>query len=183
MVVPCAFHPLWMEWVPRDAGGGFVRRYALGEAPAGAGPGVIKVKLDNGNEVLRTHYHFVLILNPPDWTQALISMKSTQLKYSQRWNNAVLNMKLEGPKGRFVPPRFAQKFTLNSMVEKNDQGQWYSWQVVPCGLLDLDDAYEAAVYKAAKDFHAAVEKGSIKVADEESHASSGAAASDQEIPF
>jgi hypothetical protein len=191
LVVPCAFHPLWIEWTPRNAGGGFVRRYALGEAPPGAGPGVIRVETPEGNEVLRTHYHYVLILHPPDWTCAVVAMKATQLKYSQRWNNVVLNTRIEGPQGRFVPPRFAQKYTLNSIMEKNDQGSWHSWQIVPAGLLNLEDPFERAVYAAGKEFHAAVEKGAVKVDENtttvapasDGEAAAPAAGADKDLPF
>ena len=54
-----------------------------------------KDRLPNGNYLDNTANHFVLVLgdNP---TTALISMKSTQLKVSRKWNSMMMGIKMQG---------------------------------------------------------------------------------------
>ena len=59
-----------------------------------------KDRLPNGNYVEKTASHFVLITNPTAAT-ALISMKSTQLKISRKWNSMMAGIKMKGKNGLF----------------------------------------------------------------------------------
>ena len=51
----------------------------------------------------------------------------------------------------FTPPTFSHKYLLKSVVEQNDQGSWFGWDVSIVGQLSAD---EAIIYAAAKQFSA-----------------------------
>ena len=54
-----------------------------------------KDRLPNGNYLDNTANHFVLVLGKSPST-ALISMKSTQLKISRKWNSMMMGIKMQG---------------------------------------------------------------------------------------
>ena len=54
----------------------------------------------------RLHLTLSLITNNPA-TTALISMKSTQLKISRKWNSMMAGIKMKGKNGLFTPASFS----------------------------------------------------------------------------
>lgn len=165
LVVPCAFQARWVEWKPRDAGGGFVRAFDLGERPVGARKGDIYVKLPNGNDAVKHHYHYVLILDDDEHTAApfpvIIAMKSTDMKVSGDWNARILGAKIPGSGQSY--PRYAQKWRLGTAERTNEKGEWFGFTSLPEGVLDLGQPYDASVWQAAVEFHNLVAGGSVEV--------------------
>ena len=88
-------------------------------------------------------------------------MSSTQLKKSRRWNSLMAQIKLRGPNGMFTPPTYSHLYRLKTVPESNNNGSWYGWSVTNEGMLQDRD-----LYLAAKDFHAAVASGAVKVKTE-----------------
>ena len=97
LVLPCAFQRQYVEWEERGQGSG---------APVsghGADSDILqkvtrdqsnKDRLENGNYVETCANHFVLLLDKElkSGSPALITMKSTQLKKSRRWNSMMMNL-------------------------------------------------------------------------------------------
>ena len=54
-----------------------------------------KDRLPNGNYIEKTASHFVIVSGDSPST-ALISMKSTQLKISRKWNSMMSGIKMKG---------------------------------------------------------------------------------------
>ena len=52
-----------------------------------------------------------MITNPTAAT-ALISMKSTQLKISRKWNSMMAGIKMKGKNGMFTPASFSHEYKL-----------------------------------------------------------------------
>ena len=52
-------------------------------------------------------------------SEALITMKSTQLKKSRKWNSMMLNIRIPGSNGPFNPPSFSHMYKLK--VKKEDK--------------------------------------------------------------
>jgi len=65
-----------------------------------------KDRLPNGNYLENTANHFVVVLGKSPQS-ALISMKSTQLKISRKWNSMMMGIKLQGKNGMFTPPTYS----------------------------------------------------------------------------
>jgi hypothetical protein len=119
-----------------------------------------KDRLLNGNYIENTANHFVVLLgkNP---TTALISMKSTQLKISRKWNSMMMGIKLQGKNGLYTPPTYSHIYKLKTVQLTNDKGTWFGWDVSMIGPVQ-----DKAVYEIAKNFATSVTKGEIQVKHE-----------------
>jgi hypothetical protein len=103
-----------------------------------------------------TANHFVLALgdNP---TTALISMKSTQLKISRKWNSMMMGIKMQGKNGLFTPPTYSHIYKLSTVQMSNDKGTWFGWDVSKVGPVE-----DKNMYDMAKNFATSVGKGEIQ---------------------
>ena len=93
-VIPCGYKREYVEWSDRGEGTSApvaihpVSSGIIKEAKRGAD---FKDRLPNGNYLENTASYFVLT---EDMGQALITMKSTQLKVSRSWNSMMNTIKL-----------------------------------------------------------------------------------------
>jgi hypothetical protein len=115
-----------------------------------------KDRLPNGNYVEKTASHFVLITNPTAAT-ALISMKSTQLKISRKWNSMMAGIKMKGKNGLFTPASFSHAYRLRTVQQSNDKGTWFGWEVQKIGPVSNSE-----LYQQAKAFAESISKGNVK---------------------
>jgi len=117
-----------------------------------------KDTLPNGNYIATTAYHYVLVQDKSGaWAQAVISMTSTQLKKSRRWNSLMLTQKVSGPSGSFTPPTYAMIYKLSTVSESNDRGSWFGYQVEKAGQVE-----DASIYNEAKSFSTAASRGDVE---------------------
>ena len=117
-----------------------------------------KDMLDNGNEIIKTANHFVII-NGDRPEKALMTMKSTQLKESRNWNSLMENEFESAPSGKSVPaPIFSRVYKLNS-VENSGSFTWHGYKVSM--LKKVDDA---GLYQMARDFHNSLKNAQSKTA-------------------
>tara|TARA_R100000935_G_scaffold38953_1_gene60350 strand:+ start:615 stop:1379 length:765 start_codon:yes stop_codon:yes gene_type:complete len=117
-----------------------------------------KDMLDNGNEIIKTANHFVII-NGDRPEKALMTMKSTQLKESRNWNSLMENEFESAPSGKSVPaPIFSRVYKLNS-VENSGSFTWHGYKVSM--LKKVDDA---GLYQMARDFHNSLKNAQTKTA-------------------
>ena len=69
--------------------------------------------------------------------------------------------KVDGPNGPFTPPAYAQVFTLSTVEESNDLGDWWNFQVKPdCLVPELPNGEQ--VYQDAKDFRNLIQEGAAR---------------------
>ena len=92
-----------------------------------------------------------------NWSQAVISMTSTQLKKSRRWNSLMLTQKVESPSGSFTPPTYAVIYKLTTVSESNDRGSWFGYQVEKVGQVE-----DVSIYNEAKLFSTAASRGDVE---------------------
>ena len=94
------------------------------------------------------------------YTPALITMKSTQLNVSKKWNSMMKTTQIADGKGGFaIPPMHGVVYSLSSTLQKNDKGSWYGWVVTQDRILDQKDK---ALYLSAKEFAGNVSKGNVQ---------------------
>lgn len=177
IVIPCFQTTKYLEFVPRDLGGGF-----KGEIPS-TSPSLqqttrqgSKEILPNGNELVKSDQHFCLVVEPDGTFQpAVVDMKSTQLKVSRRWKTQIAMQKIKNPKSgaMITPPVFATMWKLTTTEESNDQGSWNNYLVERVGLVENRD-----LLLEAKAFRDSIMAGQVKAAPEEH-----APARDEDIPF
>jgi len=114
-----------------------------------------KDRLANGNYLENTANHYVIYLNDTP-QQAMVSMKSTQLKVSRKWNSMMMGIKMQGKNGLFTPPTYSHIYKLKSVQMSNDKGTWFGWDVEKVGPVG-----DKNIYDMAKSFATNVGKGEV----------------------
>jgi len=165
-VIPCAYLRQYIEWTPRGQGTGApVQVYPATSdvlSRTHKEPGEYKDYLDNGNYVENTANYYIMIVDESGVPNpALVTMKSTQLKKSRKWNSMMQSVKMNGKNGMFTPPMYSQLYKLSSVAESNDKGKWFGWEVERTGPVE-----SSSLYAAAKAFAQSVGAGDIKVKHE-----------------
>ena len=159
-VVPCHYKRQYIEWQDRGTSTG--APVAMHEADSDIVSQTTRGKdykdrLPNGNYLDNTASHFVLTLGDNPQT-ALISMKSTQLKVSRKWNSLMMGLKLQGKNGLFTPPTYSHIYNLSTVQMSNDKGTWFGWEVEKMGPVK-----DKAIYDMAKSFALSVGKDQVQV--------------------
>ena len=159
-VIPAFYKLEYIEWKDRGEGPGApVAIYdSSSDIMSKTKPDAnYKDRLPNGNYIEKTASHFVIITGDSPST-ALISMKSTQLKISRKWNSMMNGLKLKGKNGLFTPASFSHIYRLKTTQMSNDKGTWFGWEVSKVGPVT-----ESSAYQQAKMFSDNISKGSVKV--------------------
>ena len=181
-IIPCAYRRVFLRWGPRSGeGAGFkgeltadVVAQMRAEGQLVDLDGKLFVPLADGtvndkrcDRVSDSRNHYVLLVDDATgaWTQALLSLTSTQIKKSKMLMSALASVKIRGKAGLYTPPTFANKVTLKTLPEANDKGTWHGAKFELNGVVDRQE-----IYSAAKAFHASVVKGSIEVKYESNEA-------------
>ena len=173
LVLPCSFQRQYVEWEERGHGSGApVNVYSsdsdiLQKVTRDQSN---KDRLENGNYVETCANHFVLLLDKEtkSGSPAVITMKSTQLKKSRRWNSMMWNLKIQGSNGPFTPASYSHIYKLSVDKEKNDLGSWFGWNIERIKPLT-----DQNIYALAKEFAESVKTGSVKAKPEVEDSASG----------
>ena len=158
-VIPCFYKLEYIEWKDRGEGPGApVAIYdSSSDIMSKTKPDAnYKDRLPNGNYIEKTASHFVIVSGDSPST-ALISMKSTQLKISRKWNSMMSGIKMKGANGMFTPASFSHIYKLKTTQMSNDKGTWFGWEVSKVGPVT-----DKGLYDQAKAFSENISKGSVK---------------------
>ena len=158
-VIPCFYKLEYIEWKDRGEGPGApVAIYdSSSDIMSKTKPDAnYKDRLPNGNYIEKTASHFVIVAGDSPST-ALISMKSTQLKISRKWNSMMSGIKMKGANGMFTPASFSHIYKLKTTQMSNDKGTWFGWEVSKVGPVT-----DKGLYDQAKGFSDSISKGSVK---------------------
>lgn len=163
--------PSFIEWKPRDAGGGLVRDY-------GADGSILRKTvrnernkniLPNGNEVVESCLYYVLVVDRETGTFdfAAFPLASTQLKKARKLNTRLGSLRAPVPGGRpnetFNPAFYYTVWHVGTVFETKDSFDWMGveFSAEPVAYTkDLPNGL--AIYRAAKDFEALVASGAAK---------------------
>lgn len=186
--IPCHRTHTFIEWIPRDQGGGFVAQYQpedpkVREAIRANGGKFGKVKIGDGNDLVETFSVFGLLLNEDGTVdQIIISFSSANIKHYQKWMTTARNIQTRDDEGRRVtPPLFAHVYKLRTEFRENKKGAWHGW----AWAFDGADAEacrlpeDSPLYLDAKAFRDLVKSGVAK-ADYSSADAGGADDSDDD---
>ena len=158
-VIPCFYKLEYIEWKDRGEGlGAPINIYdSSSDIMSKTTPDAnYKDRLPNGNYIEKTASHFVIVAGDSPST-ALISMKSTQLKISRKWNSMMSGIKMKGANGMFTPASFSHIYKLKTTQMSNDKGTWFGWEVSKVGPVT-----DKGLYDQAKAFSENISKGSVK---------------------
>lgn len=134
--IPCFHERLFVEWTPREKGGGMVKAHKnaniLLECTRNEkGQDMLR----NGNVVITTSYFYGLAKMGEEWTPCVIGMSSTQLKHARDWLNRMMSIRLDGPRGKYTPPMFSHVYQLSTVAESKNNNSWFGWKVSMKGQL------------------------------------------------
>jgi len=162
LLVPAYYQHRYVEWVPRDQGGGYRGDYSpqdvdvtkLSRNQSG------KFVLDNGNYLADTRYHFCIQLISDGPRTVVLSLSSTQIKKSKNWMTLMQTIKLKGKTDRkYTPPTYSHAYKMTTVQESNDKGKWMGVVIEVNHLLS---GKEADIYVLAKEFAKQVSTGQAK---------------------
>jgi hypothetical protein len=162
-IIPCYYKKDFPEWSDRGDGPGAPVAIHLPNSPViqtGKRDGS-KIRLPNGNYLEETASYYVMAeTKTGGYTPALITMKSTQLNVSKKWNSMMKTIQIPDGKGGFaIPPMHGVVYNLASTLQKNDKGSWYGWVVNMDRIMGADDK---SLYLMCKDFNGNVSKGNVQ---------------------
>ncbi len=188
-VIPCAYKREFVEWKPREQGGGLVGQHAITSAAVTEAKNVNgKLTTASGNILVETAYHFVLRveLDTGLMEPGLITMSSTQLKKARKWLTQMQSLQAKGKNGMFTLPMMSHKYRLRTVEERNDKGSWFGWDITREGPLDMAD--EADLFEMALNFAKSIKAGEVKVKEEMGEESFGKSSNarpvdDDNVPF
>jgi len=166
-VIPCGYKREYVEW--SDRGEGTSAPVAIHSVDSGmlektTRGADYKDRLPNGNYLENTASYFVML---DDMSQALITMKSTQLKVSRSWNSMMNSIKLKGKNGMFTPAAYSHVYNLSTVQQSNDKGTWFGWNVAKIGPVQDKNLYEAAKQFASNVGNVQVKHGETETKSKE----------------
>jgi hypothetical protein len=159
--VPAYFERKYVEWLPRDKGGGFVASYDPdNSAVKSAKPNEKgKLILANGHELTETAYHYIMVLTDGIWMQAIMPLKSTALKFSRRLGSLIQSAVIPGTDKQ--APRFLFTYNMKTIRESNELGSWSSPN------FERGTVVTEQLYKKSKEFALIAAQGILFVREEE----------------
>ena len=118
-----------------------------------------KDRLQNGNYIEETASHYVMVVESDKTSTALITMKSTQRKKSKKWNSMMMSLRQQrkNGKGFFKPAPFTQQYSMSTVLEKNNLGSWFGWEISHIGPVESEE-----IMKSAFEFYESCKKGSVR---------------------
>ena len=177
-VIPVHRTRQYIEWIPKDDGGGLVAVYEP-DAPEvtavlGRERQYGKVAIHEGNELVETFSVFALcVAADGTFERVIISFASSQIATYKRWMTKAQNVTVLTPDGRRrIPPMFAHRYRLGTVFHQKKENTWFKFTIE----FDHGDARgsrlspNSELYHAAKAFRSLVTAGRITAAYEQSGA-------------
>lgn len=177
LVVPCFYQKRYVEWVPRENGGGKVKDHMskdiLAECTKNDRGQFI---LQNGNQIVETAYFWCIICteDESEWSTAVIGMSSSQLSKAKKWVTQLQARKIEHNGKLENAPMFAYKYRVKTKFEQNDRGSWYGYSI---GLEGPTTNVE--IMREGKKFLGMVKSGEVTIKEPETESDK----LDDEVPF
>lgn len=160
----------YVEWVPRNKGGGIVGRHSVDSSIVAEArrnsEKFNELYTSEGNELVETYYAYLILNLPEGPSPAVLSCSSTRIKpYKAMMTKANMIM-IPTPDGRKVkPPLFAHKFRLTTAKRKNADGEWHTFEVAfdsaDKSALGARMAPDDPLFRAAVDFHEVIKAGAF----------------------
>lgn len=168
-IVPCFFKRSFICWGSRDEGGGFKGEVspltmdeiiARGEVENVDGKLLVKDK-DGEVDAKKSDYWsdtralYVIVVDPDDgeFSPAILSLASTQIKASKMLMTTLQNRKVQVGERKLTPPLYANVVNVSTVAESNDKGNWSGIK------FDLQGLAGKELFDAAKSFYQAVHSG------------------------
>lgn len=173
--VPATTQHVYVEWKPRDAGGGFVGIHEVNSDlvnhAKAASSEYGKYSTPDGNELIETFYVYGIALDDDgNASEAVLAFSSTKIKKYKGWMTKAKTIQIPLPDGRRIPaPLFAHRYRLTTVSEKNNKGQFFNWDAI---AFDGENAQQARLlpddplFQSAVNIKSMIEQGKARAAYE-----------------
>lgn len=173
---PCYFSKDWVEWVPRERGGGRVASYLLPpddtvereDAKTGRKS---FVRTSNGNNMVETRYHTCIFRWNGGRAPWVFPMKSTMHTVSKTWNSQINSFHTRND---LIAAAYTHEYLITPVLRKNSQGEWFIVKIQ-----DVGEIYDMRRLQEGKALHEAMKSGAKKVEIDEN----AGVVENEDIPF
>lgn len=121
-VLPIKAVNCWLEYAPKDKGGGFRGRHAVGSIPV-IGDLYTGAYTKDGNEIIEALEFYCLVKDEMDQGIVLLSLTGSSIRHGKAWATRIATVKL--PSGK-VQPFYGSFWKLTTALNQNAKGQWYT---------------------------------------------------------
>lgn len=183
VIVPCLTQHEFIEWKPRDKGGGFVGTHAVNSAVVQKAIAEAKQfganKTDEGNDLSETFSIYGMLIEkngvPCDPEMIVVGFNSTKIKgYKQ------IMYRLRTVKGSKNIPLFAHQLRITSVNDKNAKGAFKNFKTEPAvendvtkSLINPGDDKGKALLAGGQELKTQIASGLLRAAyDSQSNAGS-----------
>jgi len=140
-IIPVYTKAVYTEWIPRNKGGGYVASHPLTVVSNPSYEKGRERQYDEWlgeNELRYTSYWFILAEIDGNWEEAIIPFTSSQLKVSRKLTGDINRFRYEQDKS-IIPPLFAQKWQLKTVMETNkNNDDYWNFEISDNVVLDFE---------------------------------------------
>lgn len=132
LFVPAVTNQVYIEWVPRDKGGGFVAvhdiRSDIVKAAREAAAGSLKLK-HGENDLVQTFQVFGVLCNETDpLGMVMIPFSKTKIRVYKQWMTRLRQFQPKREDGRrFTPPLYAHLTKISTVKQKSPKGEFFNY--------------------------------------------------------
>lgn len=188
LVVPAYTEHIYIEYRPRDAGGGFVGTHEVSSEVVRKARSTAEAfnRLKVGeNDLTEAFYLYCVLCDGEEPVGGIVvPFTSTKIKAYKKWNTRVSTLLLPKPNGRRgTPPIYAHLVRVTSLKQENQHGKFFVFELAPANgkltdsLLPPDDPRFQAGYQLMK----TVAAGEAKAA--QPTANNGTETNEDNVPF
>ena len=177
IVVPVSYKFTYIEWRLRTEGGGFVaehnasdgaKLYAAAKEAEVEGKTVkIAPNSDGKHQLVPSASYFIYVIGEDGIPQPYaMSMASSQIKKSKRWNTLINQLRVlrsGNSGGTYNPAMFYRSYHVTTVPESSNNNSWWGWKITADkNVLELPQGEE--IYTMAREFHKSISSGSVRAA-------------------
>lgn len=197
--IPALTEHVFVEWVPRSRGGGFVARhdpssdivkaakagsetfgrYSTDYSPSGEDKAPFK-----GNDLTETFYVYGVLVGE-QLEPIVLAFTSTKISVYKRWNTKLNMFTIKQGDRKIRPPLFAHRVRLTTVSQKNNAGSFHNFAMAPAegdvasSLLDPTDPR----FLAAKECGEMIQSGAARASYETQSGGEGKGGNSEDSPF
>ena len=161
-VIPVSYNRRFLEWSPRDDDANYPLNIFM---PSDNLPETQRnddnkdMIVGSSNYLEDTRNHYVLVVDEDGIAQpGLMSLTSSQLKKSKKWNAMISSRYMTGNNGKFLAPSYSHIYRAKIVEEGNAKGDWYGWEFSVESVIE-----DVGLYQQAKAFAEAVASDEVTV--------------------
>ena len=118
-----------------------------------------KDRLPNGNYIEETASHYVMVVEEENFNSFSNNEIYSKEKVQEvEFYDDVSKTEEKKMDKDFKPAPFTQQYNMKTVLEKNNLGSWYGWEIEHLGTVQSQE-----VMKSAFDFYETCKKGAVRV--------------------